>query len=636
MLHTFPNSSLLGHEVDQEGRQVRRQASGVAAAVRRPHNPRAELAVRKATAAAGDKRRARQLLLPQIVLPPSAELELEQLRGQPSDGLGHQRAVGADVGAGAGEPLLLLRRVGLRAREEVAAVVPVALVVVMVVVMVMMHLAARRPALRRVPPRGRPLVVLHQGEAPVARHLRRAVRCPARRERALLAVGERALRQGALAVAAAARDERRLVPALRVARVRASALVHGGRGVAAPASSSAPSSSHRHRAIDDLALLLAVAVHHAGRAEDVLLGRPVAEVAVGVGLDGHLLATVLEDGQPEVVLAVGLGAVDAVARTHPHLIGLLVRGALLARGLVGNVSRLLDDVHLLEPVRAELGLVLGRVIDHLLLGMSEAAIARVMAGLPLEHVLATDRQVVVLAVDELGDAAGLGRGPMRVEASLAVELALAHRVRDARLDAELVHVVGVDLELFGVLVEGLGDLEALGLDQLRLLAAVSRAELRRSAAGSLRLRARVLWLILRLPQVFQAMSLGAMDSKLGANSILGERRLAELGFVQRGMIYVLLLDPVGEATAHGPRTVRDGREGTQLVREVEFSIDEARSTTNVVFVVGLDASVRLGLLAHEQGEILAVFSAELVHIEVVPRDNLLLCGSSNVGNNPRA
>mmetsp|Transcript_22616 Transcript_22616/g.42486 ORF Transcript_22616/g.42486 Transcript_22616/m.42486 type:complete len:234 (-) Transcript_22616:198-899(-) len=203
--------------------------------------------------------------------------------------------------------------------------------------LVVLGLVVTRGTLRSVSPGGGPLVVLDEREPPRMMELRHAAARPARRERTLLTVGLRALAL-TMVVATACREEGRLVPAPGVAGVRAVALVH--RRVVG-------SGAHRHGAVNDGVWVVWVAIRHASGAEDSLLWRAVSEVPpVGVGLHRHLFAAVLKDREAEVVFAVGLGAMDAVARADPHLVRLLVR-ARLTRHLVRDVSGLLDDGDLL-------------------------------------------------------------------------------------------------------------------------------------------------------------------------------------------------------------------------------------------------------------------------------------------------
>jgi len=82
---------------------------------------------------------------------------------------------------------------------------------------------------------------------------------------------------------------------------------------------------------------------------------------------------------------------------------------------------------------------------------------------------------------------------------------------------------------------------------------------------------------------------------------------------------MLLLNSMRERTIHPLRTISDRREGTQLVGEVELAVHEPWPAPDIVFVVGLDARVRLGLLAHEERKVLAILGAELVHVEVMPK-----------------
>lgn len=94
------------------------------------------------------------------------------------------------------------------------------------------------------------------------------------------------------------------------------------------------------------------------------------------------------------------GAVDAISPTHPRLFPVAPDRAF-------------------QPVRAQLRLVFGRVINHFFFRMREPTVLSVVAGLPLEHVLASDRQVVKLAANELRNATN-GFRIVRIEAQMPV------------------------------------------------------------------------------------------------------------------------------------------------------------------------------------------------------------------------
>eukprot|EP00954_Amorphochlora_amoebiformis_P028379 1391561-Amorphochlora_amoeboformis.AAC.3 len=64
---------------------------------------------------------------------------------------------------------------------------------------------------------------------------------------------------------------------------------------------------------------------------------------------------------------------------------------------------------------------------------------------------------------------------------------------------------------------------------------------------------------------------------------------------QIGNLLVRLSYSMRERTIHPLRTISDRREGTQLVGEVELAVHEPWPAPDIVFVVGLDARVRLGL-----------------------------------------